>query len=76
MYVLTVKCAGTMGCSYIFELSCNINFKWQFLSFTGIAFSERNKNLRWKTSRKDSYVRNTCGWDDDTDFDLIKWDLK
>ena len=41
-YILTEKCAGIFGCSYIFEFNCSINSEWQLLSYASIAFSERH----------------------------------
>jgi len=41
-YNLTKNCAGIVGSScYIFQFNCIINTKWQFLSCSSIAFSER-----------------------------------
>ena len=35
------KCASAVGCScYIFQISCSINSKWQFLDCVTIAFSK------------------------------------
>jgi hypothetical protein len=40
-YIVSNKCAGTIGCSYISFLPDRyINTKWQFLVWASIAFSE------------------------------------
>jgi hypothetical protein len=40
-YVSANKYAGIVECSYIFQFSHSINYKWKFLDCAAVAFSER-----------------------------------